>query len=112
MAHRDGNRAVRCEACWIGGSTLLLGGASLALSGLDPFDPSASLPRLGIAALTGFVLSWIVCPARPEPAGGGAGRSGAGDAGGASGEGEEASGDDGGDDGGDGGGDGGDGGGE
>lgn len=87
---------MHCEVCWIGGSTLLLGGVSLALSSLDPLDPSVVLPRLGVAALIGFVLSWIVCPARREETrSGGVGRPDAGDAGGAAGE----DGDDGGGDG-------------
>jgi hypothetical protein len=56
------NRTPRCEIRWIGGGVVVLGGASLVVTGLD--SPLAVLMRLGIAALAGFVLSFLFCPAR------------------------------------------------
>ncbi|MBP0494268.1 hypothetical protein [Roseomonas indoligenes] len=97
------DRTPRCRTRWIGGSVVLLGGASLAVSGFDA--PGAVLTRLGIAALIGFVLSFLFCPARArqqESTGAGADGSSADDA-----PGHDVCGNDGDDGDGDGGGDGG-----
>ncbi|WP_338664387.1 hypothetical protein VQH23_04305 [Pararoseomonas sp. SCSIO 73927] len=72
------NRTPRCETRWIGGSILVLGGASLAVSGFD--TPFAVLIRLAVAALIGLVLSFIFCPARARR-GDGNGAGGDGDSG-------------------------------